>query len=209
MLDQRKVSPLLLFLTFLIFGFATPSTTSAATVAADYSEASTTPALAAVVSRDQVTCTMCAACENPCQPIPSPPPPSPPPPEVECPPPPSPSPPPALPPPSPPPPEAECPPPPPMPPACGSCDSPGTGSTYASPPPPATSGGGVYPPPYGGYYPMQPPPNPMVPYFPYYYYNPPQASVASTSSLHLETNAAGFATSLVLSGLLYVLLLRF
>ncbi|KAL3717655.1 hypothetical protein ACJRO7_009142 [Eucalyptus globulus] len=198
MLDPRKVSPLRLFFTLLIFGFAIPSTTSTATTVADKSEASTTPTLAAVVSRDQVTCTMCAECENPCQPVPSPPPP---PPEVDCPPPPSPPPPPSLPPPSPPPPDVECPPPP-MPPACSACESPVTGTVYASPPPPATSGGGGGG--YGGYNPVQPPPNTMVPYFPYYYYTPPQA-FADSSSHHLELNAAVFATSLVLSGLLYML----
>ncbi|XP_022634706.1 sulfated surface glycoprotein 185-like [Vigna radiata var. radiata] len=72
--------------------------------------------------KDLVPCTMCAECDNPCQPLPpSPPPPSPPPPVVECPPPPSPSP----PPPSPPLPPAivECPPPPKM--ACGdNCEIP-------------------------------------------------------------------------------------
>ncbi|XP_057440700.1 uncharacterized protein LOC130732725 [Lotus japonicus] len=69
----------------------------------------TTNALSTVAKDEQVPCTMCAECENPCQPLPPPPPPV-----VECPPPPSP-PPPLPPPPSPPPPPAivECPPPPP------------------------------------------------------------------------------------------------
>jgi len=75
------------------------------------------------VAKDQVPCTMCAECENPCQPLP------PPPPKVlECPPPPSPSPPPPMPPPSPPLPPAivECPPPPPTPksPCPNNCESP-------------------------------------------------------------------------------------
>ncbi|XP_059318297.1 leucine-rich repeat extensin-like protein 3 [Lycium ferocissimum] len=77
------------------------------------------------ISKDQIACEMCEACENPCQPILSPPPPSPP---LPCPPPPSPPLPPPLPPPSPPPPSPpppsapviDCPPPPP-PPARRSC----------------------------------------------------------------------------------------
>ncbi|XP_030451445.2 leucine-rich repeat extensin-like protein 3 [Syzygium oleosum] len=123
MLDPLKVSLLHLFLTVLNFGIAIPSTTSTATTVAVKTEASTTPpTVAAVDSRDQITCTMCAECDNPCQPVPSPPPP---PPEVEC----------SPPPPPPPPPEVECPPPP-MPPACSVCKLPGIGSIYASPPPP-------------------------------------------------------------------------
>ncbi|KAF7818162.1 neural Wiskott-Aldrich syndrome protein-like [Senna tora] len=72
------------------------------------------------VSKDQLPCTMCAECDNPCQPLPPPPPP----PVVECPPPP--------PPPSPPPPPpavVECPPPPK--PLC-----PGACETLPPPPPP-------------------------------------------------------------------------
>ncbi|KAK4357208.1 hypothetical protein RND71_022818 [Anisodus tanguticus] len=69
------------------------------------------------ISKDQIACQMCEACENPCQPILPPPPPALPP--ISCPPPPSPPlPPPPPPPPSPPPPSLpvnNCPPPPPPP----------------------------------------------------------------------------------------------
>ncbi|KAL3717656.1 hypothetical protein ACJRO7_009143 [Eucalyptus globulus] len=163
MLDPRKGSLLHLFFTFLILGFAIPSATSRATTVADKSEASTTPpTVAAIDSRDQPTCTMCAACDNPCDPVLSPPPPPP------CPPPP--------PPPCPPPPPPDCPPPPP---ACIECESPETQSIYASPPPPMAI-------------------------WTYPYYSRPQ-DYGISSSLHLEMNAAVYATSLVLSGILYVL----
>ncbi|XP_019434096.1 PREDICTED: extensin-2-like [Lupinus angustifolius] len=62
--------------------------------------------ISTVVKDQQVPCTMCTECENPCQPLPPPPPIV-----IECPPPPSP-PPPSLPPPPPPPAVVECPPPP-------------------------------------------------------------------------------------------------
>ncbi|XP_030451388.2 leucine-rich repeat extensin-like protein 3 [Syzygium oleosum] len=179
MIDPTKVSLLYLFFTVLIFGFAIPSTTSTATTVAVKTEASTTPpTVAAVVSRDQVTCTISAECDNPCKPVPSTPPP---PPEVECPPPPSPPPPEVEcpPPPSPPPPEVECPPLP-MPPACSVCETPESQSIYVSPPPP----------------------NPIVSTFPYYYR---PEDYGASSSLHSQMNAAVFATSLVLSGTLYVL----
>ncbi|KAJ0565331.1 hypothetical protein HanRHA438_Chr06g0252341 [Helianthus annuus] len=105
-------------------------------------------------SRDQVSCTMCDECENPCQPPPSPPPPSPPPPaDTNCPPPPS-------------------------PPSPTSNPPPATPSVpnfpYYSPPPPPPGGGG-----YG--YPTPPPPNPILPYFPFYYYNPPPPGQISGS----------------------------
>lgn len=88
------------------------------------------------VAKDQVPCTMCIECENPCQPLPPPPPQV-----IECPPPPAPA------PPSPPPPAiVECPPPPPPklpcpnncefppPPPQYSYVSPGTPFTYYVPP---------------------------------------------------------------------------
>ncbi|CAI8584859.1 unnamed protein product [Vicia faba] len=92
------------------------------------------------VAKDQVQCTMCVECENPCQPLP-------PPPLIECPPPPAPAP-PSPPPPSPPLPPAivDCPPPPPPklpcpnncefppPPPQYSYFSPGTPFTYYVPP---------------------------------------------------------------------------
>ncbi|XP_022856300.1 vegetative cell wall protein gp1-like [Olea europaea var. sylvestris] len=118
-----------------------------------------------VGSKYQIECTMCSACDNPCNtpspplsapPSPSPPPPSPPPPSttIKCPPPPSP---------------------------------PSSGSYYNSPPPPSPPGGATgyyYPPPYKSYPsgPTPPPPNPVVPYFPYYYHSPPPPS----SSLQLK-----------------------
>ncbi|KAG6469523.1 hypothetical protein ZIOFF_074248 [Zingiber officinale] len=94
-----------------------------------------------VVVRDGTSCTMCASCDDPCQPIASPPPPSPPPPSpttYECPPPPS--------------------------------DTPGT-FYYYSPPPPSAGGSGngggyYYSPPTDVYYNAPPPPNPFLPYFP-------------------------------------------
>uniref|UniRef100_A0A3N7FYP7 Uncharacterized protein n=1 Tax=Populus trichocarpa TaxID=3694 RepID=A0A3N7FYP7_POPTR len=67
------------------------------------------------VSKEQIPCTMCYSCDNPCQPLPSPPPPAIP----ECPPPP--------PPPSPPPPAIpECPPPPAPINECPACPTPPT-----------------------------------------------------------------------------------
>ncbi|XP_008784401.4 leucine-rich repeat extensin-like protein 6 [Phoenix dactylifera] len=107
------------------------------------------------VIKDDVSCTMCSSCDNPCQPAASPPPP-------------------------PPSSTAECPPPPSNPGAI-SYYSPPPPDVYSSPPPPSNSGGGgsggggayYYPPPPNRYYPAPPPPNPFLPYFPFYYYNPP------------------------------------
>ncbi|XP_022991777.1 leucine-rich repeat extensin-like protein 3 [Cucurbita maxima] len=115
--------------------------------------------LATVSARDQVGCSMCSSCDNPCQ-LPPPPPPPPPPLVVDCPPPPSPPPPPL--------PKPECPPPP-SPPSCDAC-------VYPSPPPPSSIQ--PYTPTDGGQYPgvAPPPPNPILPYFPYYYYTPPSGS---------------------------------
>ncbi|KAL3517397.1 hypothetical protein ACH5RR_019986 [Cinchona calisaya] len=100
------------------------------------------------MAKDQISCTMCSSCDNPCQPIYSPPPPSPPPP----------SPPPPIPeyywPPPSPPPVNQCPPPP-SPPPVNECP----------PPPPGGGGGGggggnepggsYYPPPSGVIGPFQ------------------------------------------------------
>ncbi|CAK7348368.1 unnamed protein product [Dovyalis caffra] len=91
------------------------------------------------VSKDQIQCTMCSACDNPCQPLPSPPPP---PPVSTSPPPPSPPPPAAV---------SDCPPPPSMPssgPYYYSPPPPNSVPTYeySSPPPPADVGE-FYPPP--------------------------------------------------------------
>lgn len=109
------------------------------------------------MAKDQLSCTMCSSCDNPCQPI-SPPPP---PPQI-------------FPLPPPPPPSSLgyiCPPPPPVyvsPPNNGGGNS-GGGD--------GGNGGGNYPPPtnnpYG--YTTPPPPNPIVPYFPFYFHSPPNS----------------------------------
>ncbi|KAJ6879942.1 hypothetical protein NC652_033313 [Populus alba x Populus x berolinensis] len=114
------------------------------------------------VSKDQIQCTMCSACENPCQPLPSPPPP--PPPVSTCPP--------AV--------VSGSPPPPSMPSSGTTYYSPPPPNSvptyaYSSPPPPADVAE-FYPPPIYGNYPAPPPPNPILPYFPYYYYDPPPSS---------------------------------
>ncbi|KAK9076549.1 hypothetical protein SSX86_004883 [Deinandra increscens subsp. villosa] len=136
-------------------------------------------------SRDQVSCTMCDACDNPCQPSPSPPPPSPPPAATtNCPPPPSPPLPASNPPPTPTTPSAPNVPyyPPPSP------DGGGGGGGGGG------SGGG------GGYgYPTPPPPNPILPYFPFYYYNPPPAGQNSESDqLIINRNQISLTISLIL-----------
>ncbi|KAI3967894.1 hypothetical protein MKX01_027077 [Papaver californicum] len=128
-----------------------------------------------VTSKEQIECTMCDACENPCQPpitYASPPPP----------PPPTPSPPPQTP-------TNDCPPPsqstptyyysPPPP------NNPTPTYTYSSPPPPGQAIGGLAKPPPNGYslYPGPPPPNPIVPYFPYYYHAPPPPQSSSSPNL--------------------------
>lgn len=138
------------------------------------------------MAKDQVACTMCSSCDNPCQPILSPPPPS-------------------LPPPSPPPPSL------PPPPSGSNCPPPPSqpsdgGVYYYSPPPPAQpsdnysppSGGGAYYPPTNPYgYPIPPPPNPIVPYFPYYYYSPPSPS-AHTDSNSMQLKSHSLVSSLVI-----------
>ncbi|KAK2418773.1 hypothetical protein P8452_62902 [Trifolium repens] len=83
---------------------------------------STNTKATSLVAKDQVPCTICAECENPCQPLPPPPPQV-----IECPPPPSlPPPPPPSPPPPLPPAIVECPPPPrpPKSPCPNNCDMP-------------------------------------------------------------------------------------
>ncbi|KAJ4727754.1 hypothetical protein OWV82_000800 [Melia azedarach] len=111
-------------------------------------------------SKDQIACTVCDSCENPCQPLPSPPPP---PPVVICPPPPpplSPPPPPAVP---------KCPPPP-APPSCSAC-IPSPEVPQLSPPTmPFTP---PFPPSTGEFAPPD-----RVPYFPNDY-NPPPSSATS------------------------------
>lgn len=119
------------------------------------------------VSKYQIECTMCSACDNPCnKPVPPPSQPSPPPPS-----------------PPPPPSGPNCPPPP-------STPSSGGGYYYAPPPPsyaypPPTGFVGGYAPnpviPYNPKYPRPPPPNPIVPYFPFYYYGPPPPSLSAAS----------------------------
>ncbi|XP_052191489.1 leucine-rich repeat extensin-like protein 3 [Diospyros lotus] len=138
------------------------------------------PAISSVtaISRDQVACTLCSSCDNPCQPILSPPPPLPlPPPEPNCPPPPMP----------PPPPESNCPPlPRPLPP-------PESNSPPLPLPPPR---------PIGINFPEWPPPNPMMPYFPLYHYNPPaSADIYSSAGMMAKrsTLSAIFPLPLILS----------
>nr|XP_023913189.1 chitin-binding lectin 1-like [Quercus suber] len=151
---------LLLIILHCNLSLATPSTPTKTT--ADSNKNQT------VSKKDQIACTVCNECENPC-PVPSPPPPV-----VEYPPPP----PPALPPPE----LQECPPPPQLP-CPGNCYTP-------SPP----SGPTVEPFPPNGPKPYPSPPNPMVPYFPYYYYYPPGSSISN--SLHLKLNP--FVSSIVI-----------
>ncbi|KAF7837762.1 leucine-rich repeat extensin-like protein 6 [Senna tora] len=127
-------------------------------------------------SKEQIQCTMCSACENPCNQIPSPPPPAS---TTTCPPPPS---------------HSSSggtgtyyysPPPPP----------PSSSYDYSSPPPPAPTGA-YYPPPNYGNYPTPPPPNPIVPYFPFYFYSPPLPSTAWRRSSSVK--AFSLISSLVL-----------
>ncbi|TXG63346.1 hypothetical protein EZV62_010340 [Acer yangbiense] len=136
-------------------------------------------------SKEQLECTMCTSCENPCQPMPSPPPPLPPP-EIACPPPPPPpSPPPALPecPPPPPPVEPECPPPP---------------EPLVLPPKPqpkSPPGGGVVA---GTCYPpcVEFSPPTVVSYFPDYNKIPPPYGVVTSNSVRLSVESVVFFISL-------------
>lgn len=128
-----------------------------------------------VSKKDQIACTVCNECENPC-PVPS----TPPPPVVEYPPPP----PPVLPQPE----LQKCPPPPqlPCPDNCNTPPSP-SGPTV-EPFPPNNRPNQPFPP--DGPKPYLSPPNPVVPYFPYYYYS------GSSNSLHLKLNP--FVSSIVI-----------
>ncbi|KAM3356217.1 putative proline-rich protein-like [Capsicum galapagoense] len=131
-----------------------------------------------VLAKDQVSCTMCSSCDNPCQPIFSPPPPSPPP-SLPCPPPPS-----LPPPPSPP------------QPCLGGCSQPMT-PPYSG----GGSGGGnddyYFSPTNPSMYPIPPPPNPIVPYFPFYFYNPPAPNTIDSKSVHFK-NHHPFITCLII-----------
>ncbi|KAI3968765.1 hypothetical protein MKX01_028915 [Papaver californicum] len=125
-----------------------------------------------VTNKEQIECTLCDACENPCQPpitYASPPTPSSPPPTTT----------------------SDCPPsssqstptyyysPPP------SSNNPTPTYTYSSPPPPGQAIGGLEKPPPNGYslYPGPPPPNPIVPYFPFYYHAPLPSQFSSSPNL--------------------------
>ncbi|XP_028111071.1 extensin-like [Camellia sinensis] len=147
-----------------------------------------------VGSKYQIECTMCSACDNPCNTplLPPPPPPSPPPPRSPSPPPPphsSPS--------------SICPPPP-SPPSSGtfyySPPPPSQPTTYSYPPPQPSSGGGgmggLYPPPPYRNFPTPPPPNPIVPYFPFYYHSPPPPG---SSSVQLTTCSVFYTIALFFS----------
>ncbi|KAI8003091.1 hypothetical protein LOK49_LG08G03281 [Camellia lanceoleosa] len=129
----------------------------------------TTTANSWVGSKYQIECTMCSACDNPCN-DPSPPPPSPPPPS----PPPS-----TL--------SSNCPPPPSPPSSATVYSSPPPPSqptySYSPPPPPGGVIGGLYPPPSYGNFPGPPPPNPIVQYFPFYYHSPPAPALSSSVRL--------------------------
>ncbi|KAJ6680117.1 hypothetical protein OIU79_019764 [Salix purpurea] len=140
------------------------------------------------VSREQIPCTMCYSCDNPCQPLPSPPPPAVP----ECPPPP--------PPPSPPPPAVpECPPPPAPANECPACQTP-------SPPvrPPKPPAGYSFNGPPAGYFFNGPPAeygNNPVPYFPFDNWNQPLSF--SFKSVHLKLQSIVFCIFLSLTVLCF------
>ncbi|KAF8661795.1 hypothetical protein HU200_056750 [Digitaria exilis] len=162
------------------------------------------PAPATIVRKDGTTCTLCASCDNPCNPSYYPPP-SPPPAPVAT----------------------------PCPPTTPSFPSPSGGGgggggpiVYSSPPPPASIGGGggglYYPPPTGGGgggnngasqqgggggggYPAPPPPNPFLPYFPFYYYSPPPPHFSGAWAV---TAASSSVTTLLLSGLSLLVVLQ-
>ncbi|KAI3706861.1 hypothetical protein L6452_24887 [Arctium lappa] len=131
-----------------------------------------------VGSKYQIECTMCAACDNPCnQPTLSPPPPPPPSP------------------PKPSPPTTPICPPPPSPTSGGGGGSSGGGGYYNPPPPTSQNPYYTYPPPpYNNNYPTPEPPNPIMPYFPYYYYSPPPPS----SSVSIPGATALFLLNFIL-----------
>lgn len=131
-----------------------------------------------VGSKYQIECTMCAACDNPCD---------------------------QQPPPSPPPPQPVYPPPPPPPTSTGGGyyyspppPTSGTGGGYYYSPPPPSQGVYYYYPPPASYknYPTSTPPNPIMNYYPYYYYNPPMPNSSAVS-------LAG-ATTMLLINILFI-----
>ncbi|KAG5231705.1 leucine-rich repeat extensin protein [Salix suchowensis] len=126
------------------------------------------------VSKEQIPCTMCYSCDNPCQPLPSPPPPAVP----ECPPP------------SPPPPAVpECPPPPPPP---------------SPPPPAVPESGYSFNGPPAGYFFNGPPAeygNNPVPYFPFDNRNQPLSF--SFKSVHLKLQSIVFCIFLSITVLCF------
>ena len=179
--NPTKMLPSLFTLLLIILhcnlSLATPSTPTSTTTDSNKNQT--------VSKKDQIACTVCNECENPC-PVPSTPPP---PPVVECPPPP----PPALPPPPvlPPPEVQECPPPP-QPPCPDNCYTPAPPSGPTMEPfPPNNRPNRPFRP--NGQKPYLSPPNPIVPYFPYYYYPP---GFTESNSLHLKMNP--FVSSIVI-----------
>ncbi|XP_059294536.1 leucine-rich repeat extensin-like protein 3 [Lycium ferocissimum] len=138
------------------------------------------------MAKDQISCTMCSSCDNPCQPIlsPSPPPPSPPPPASSG---------------------YNCPPPPSPPSSCTEGCSLPPPSQPTLPPPNngGGSGGGgdsnyYYPPMDPSLYSAPPPPNPIVPYFPFYYYNPPPSNTAISKSVQFKNHHPFIILSVVI-----------
>ncbi|KAK7344402.1 hypothetical protein VNO77_13951 [Canavalia gladiata] len=148
------------------------------------------------VTKDQVPCTMCSECENPCHPLPPPPPPV----VIHCPPPPSP------PPPSPPPPVVvECPPPP-KPPTCSPCE------TLPPPPPkPPCEGDSCLPsleppmPETPGVPVTQYPPGPPLPPFPPGSYFPPGTPLPQYGDNNADSYSFHFFTLVALLSLPYYL----
>ncbi|XP_055811876.1 uncharacterized protein LOC129881794 [Solanum dulcamara] len=133
------------------------------------------------IAKDQITCTMCSSCDNPCLPIFSPPPSSPP-----------------LPPPSSS--NYNYPPSPSTPQSCprGGCSQQPLSPPYIG----GGDGGGggdgdyYYSPTDPSVYPIPPPPNPIVPYFPFYFYNPPSPYTVDSKSLQFKNHP--FITCLIL-----------
>ncbi|KAK4357207.1 hypothetical protein RND71_022817 [Anisodus tanguticus] len=121
------------------------------------------------MARDQISCTLCSSCDNPCQPIFSPPPLP-----LSCPSPPLPPPPPA------PAPSSDLP----LSPSYGSDGGSGGDGNY------------YYPPTDPSVYPTPPPPNPIVPYYPFYYYNQPSFNRVISKSVQLKNHS--FMSSLIL-----------
>ncbi|KAH0634048.1 hypothetical protein KY284_036834 [Solanum tuberosum] len=120
------------------------------------------------IAKDQISCTMCSSCDNPCQPISSPPPPPPSsdynfhPPQY-CP--------------------GGCSQQPPSPPYNGGDGGVGDGDYY-------------YPPTDPSVYPIPPPPNPILPYYPFYFHNPPSPYTVDSKSVQFKNHP--FITCLIL-----------